>query len=197
VKPRWNHSINYYPQILREVPTPCAVALDVGCGDGSFARRLAERSGRVDAVDRSEAMIRLAREENVGTANLRFLHSDFLDLVLPEGSYDFVASLSTIHHMEFRAAIERMRTLLRPGGVLAILGVARDRSPRDVATSVIAVAANRALRLVRGWYEPGFPISPPTMSYREVRADARALLPAVTVRRLLLFRYLLLWRNAD
>jgi hypothetical protein len=38
-----NHNVHYQPVILRAVPPDCGAALEVGCGDGLLARRLAER----------------------------------------------------------------------------------------------------------------------------------------------------------
>jgi SAM-dependent methyltransferase len=160
-----------------------------------FARKLASRAGRVIAVDLSEGMIQEAEEQSEGTPNVRFVRGDFLQLPVAESRYDYVASVASLHHMDFRSAIERMRLLLRPGGVLAILGLARDRSPQDFLASAFAVPANRLLRLRHGWYEPDFPVTPPSMSYREVRSATGSLLPGARLRRLLLFRYLLLWRN--
>jgi len=46
----WNHNVHYQPVILRAVPADCAAALDVGCGDGTLARKLAERWAEVRAV---------------------------------------------------------------------------------------------------------------------------------------------------
>ena len=39
----WNHNVHYLPVILAAVPPGCGAALDVGCGDGLLARRLAAR----------------------------------------------------------------------------------------------------------------------------------------------------------
>ena len=48
----WNHNVHYQPVILRGVPADCTRALEVGCGDGLLARRLAERCAEVTAIDR-------------------------------------------------------------------------------------------------------------------------------------------------
>jgi hypothetical protein len=37
----WNHNLHYQPVILNAVPPGCQTALDVGCGDGLLAARLA------------------------------------------------------------------------------------------------------------------------------------------------------------
>ncbi len=39
----WNHNVHYQLVILRAVPAGCDRALEVGCGDGLLAGRLAER----------------------------------------------------------------------------------------------------------------------------------------------------------
>jgi SAM-dependent methyltransferase len=57
----WNHNVHYQPVILRAVPPGCGAALEVGCGDGLLASRLAERCAEVTAIDRDAPMIALAR----------------------------------------------------------------------------------------------------------------------------------------
>ncbi|WSX58418.1 class I SAM-dependent methyltransferase [Streptomyces sp. NBC_00986] len=59
--PYWNHNVHYHPVVVDAVPDSCRAALDVGCGDGLLARKLASRAGFVTGVDRSPQMIRLAR----------------------------------------------------------------------------------------------------------------------------------------
>ena len=48
----WNHNVHYQPVILNAVPDGCGAALEVGCGDGLLASRLAERCAEVTAIDR-------------------------------------------------------------------------------------------------------------------------------------------------
>ena len=59
----WNHNVHYQPLILGAVPPGCGQALDVGCGDGMLARRLAERCAEVTGIDRDPRMIALARAQ--------------------------------------------------------------------------------------------------------------------------------------
>jgi hypothetical protein len=46
----WNHNVHYQPVILGAVPPGCGAALEVGCGDGLLASRLAERCAEVTAI---------------------------------------------------------------------------------------------------------------------------------------------------
>jgi cyclopropane fatty-acyl-phospholipid synthase-like methyltransferase len=53
---QYNHNKHYTDLLLRQVPPGCQNALDVGCGDGSLARRLADRFGiAVTGIDRDQA----------------------------------------------------------------------------------------------------------------------------------------------
>jgi SAM-dependent methyltransferase len=57
----WDHNAYYHGLLVRSLPRPCERVLDVGCGAGALAAELATRADRVDALDRSPAMIELAR----------------------------------------------------------------------------------------------------------------------------------------
>jgi 2-polyprenyl-3-methyl-5-hydroxy-6-metoxy-1,4-benzoquinol methylase len=47
----WNHNSHYHDYLLRRIPTKIDRALDIGCGLGLFARKLAQRAEVVDAID--------------------------------------------------------------------------------------------------------------------------------------------------
>src|SRR5699024_6624676 len=108
----------------------CGAALEVGCGDGLLARRLAERAAEVTAIDADAAMIALARERSPG-ARVRFVHADFLACPVEAASFDFACANTALHHMDFAAALSAMARALRPGGRLAVVGLAANGSPAD------------------------------------------------------------------
>ncbi|HEX6452485.1 MAG TPA: class I SAM-dependent methyltransferase [Trebonia sp.] len=58
----WNHNVHYQPVILDAVPAGCDAALDVGCGDGLLAVKLASRCAAVTGIDPDLQMITLARQ---------------------------------------------------------------------------------------------------------------------------------------
>lgn len=192
--PYWNTNVARHPGILRAVPEGCGDALDVGCGDGLLARKLTGRAKRVTGVDRSAEMIARARELAAGRPELTFVEGDFLTAALPDGEYDFVCAVSAIHHMDFDAALTRMRELLRPGGTLVVVGLAREASVAEWAAMIAAAPVVRITKVLRRAREPeGMPIAAPRMSYGQVRAAARRLLPGVRYRRHVLRRYSLTW----
>lgn len=197
-RPYWNTNVARHPGILRVVPEGCGEALDVGCGDGLLARRLTGRARRVTGIDHSPEMIADARRLAAGHGGLTLVEGDFLTADLPAGGYDFVCSVSTIHHMDFEAALGRMRELLRPGGRLVVVGLAREAGPAEWAVTVAAAPVVRIAKVLHRAHDPaGMPMAEPRMSYGQVRAAARELLPGVRYRRHVLRRYSLTWRKPD
>ena len=194
----WNHNVHYQPVILRAVPPRCGAALDVGCGDGMLACRLAERCTEVTGIDRDDRMIALARERAQAQAHpghVTFVAADFLAYPLADASLDFVCANTSLHHMDFAAALTTMARVLRPGGRLAVIGLASDCSPADFVASAAGVPVNLVYRAVYHEGNSGAPIKDPDMTWGQVRATAKTLLPGVRYRRHLLWRYSLLWRK--
>ena len=189
----WNHNVHYQPVILTAVPPGCGPALDVGCGDGMLACRLAERCAEVTGIDREPRMIALARAQEHGRT--RFIEADFLTYPFEAASFDFVCANTSLHHMDFAAALTRMARVLRPGGRLAVIGLAADKSLADLFAAAPGVPVNLVYRGLYRQGESGAPIMDPDMSWREVRVAAARLLPGVRYRRHLLWRYSLLWRK--
>jgi ubiquinone/menaquinone biosynthesis C-methylase UbiE len=191
----WNHNVHYQPVILGAVPPGCGPALDVGCGDGMLACRLADRCAQVTGIDRDPRMIALARARAGARACVHFIEADFLTHDFPAASFDFVCANTSLHHMDFAAALMTMARILRPGGRLAVIGLAADRSVTDLLAAAPGVPADLFYRAVYRRGESGAPIMDPEMSWRQVGAAAAAALPGVRYRRHLLWRYSLLWQK--
>ena len=189
----WNHNTHYYPLVLAAAPDPCARALDVGCGDGLLVRALASRCAAVTGLDRSAEMVDQARMLCAGLPNTDFVAADLLAADLPDGGFDLVASVAAIHHLDFAAGLRRMATLLRPGGVLVVVGLANNGSLADRVISLAGVPTHQVLRLRHGYWAHGSPLADPDLTWGQVRTAARRLLPGVRWRRHLLWRYSLTW----
>jgi SAM-dependent methyltransferase len=202
----FDHNDHYHRLLLRQVPRGCRTALEVGCGTGRFARRLARRGIQVDAIDRSAEVVRAARAgpaPPVGAGRVRYLLADVTRVALPAGRYDYISCLASIHHMPF-ATVATLREALAPGGVLVILGCYRQRTAADYAVVLAAAPVNAAARLAvaaldraRGRTDnpPPAPVGPALMTLGEVREESAALLPGCVVRRRLFWRYLLVFRR--
>jgi SAM-dependent methyltransferase len=205
----WDHNSYYHERLLRALPAPCGRVLDVGCGAGRFAARLAGRADRVDALDRCPAMIAEARR--IGPANVTCLLGDAATADLPAGAYDAITSISALHHMDLPAVLPRLAAALRPGGLLIAVSHHRLEIPRGLPAEAVSVFGGNARRAVllclpagrryrREMYQrqaaqPPMPVRDPQLSLRQVRAQAEAALPGSRVRWLLHWRYELTWRK--
>jgi ubiquinone/menaquinone biosynthesis C-methylase UbiE len=189
----WNHNVHYQRVILEAVPERCRAAVDVGCGDGLLACKLAARCAAVTGIDRDEKMISVAMERGRAIPSVSFVLADFLAYPVEDATFDFACSNTALHHMDFGAALGKMARILRPGGRLAVVGIAANGSPADWVTDVAGIPANLWYKRSRGEGNPGAPILEPDMTWSQVRSAAARVLPGARYRRHLLWRYSLTW----
>ncbi|MFF0861367.1 methyltransferase domain-containing protein [Nonomuraea sp. NPDC003560] len=99
--------------------------LDVGCGIGKPALRLAqERKVDVVGVSISEQQIEIAAASARAVpmpTQVTFRTADAMDLPFPDSSFDAVLSLEVLHHVADRAgALREIARVVRPGGSVVI-----------------------------------------------------------------------------
>ena len=191
---RWNHNLHYHRVVLDAVSAGASRVLDVGCGEGILARELCSKASHVVGIDLHEPSIREARATGAGEAGLGFVLGDFLTYPFELESFDAVVSIATLHHVDAGAGLARMRALVRPGGTLALIGLARSAGAIDHALDVAAVLAHRVHRATKGYWQHAAPVVwPPPESFAAMRRIAKRELPGVRYRRRLLWRYSLVW----
>nr|WP_239154643.1 class I SAM-dependent methyltransferase [Amycolatopsis sp. FDAARGOS 1241] len=121
-------------------------ALDVGCGQGRFARKLAARGLDVDAVDVDGDMVRVTDAlGSPGPGKVTARHRDIAEAALEENVYGFISCLASLHHVPFET-VGKLRDALTPGGVLAVLGLARPSRPADFTVDLASVPVNLVAR---------------------------------------------------
>jgi SAM-dependent methyltransferase len=204
----WDQNAYYHRLLMRQLPSPCTRVLDVGCGAGAFAAELAKRAGHVDALDRSAAMIEAARQRT--PANVTCILGDIMRDPLPAERYDAIVSVTALHHLPLDDGLRRLSRALRPGGILAAVALPRVDLARELPVEILAASGYRVLgaafAVLRasgrgGWcrLEPSHATMPkvldPPLTTRQVRQHATATLPGAQVRRLIFWRYLLLWQR--
>jgi len=105
---------------------PPSVVIDIGCGEGEVALRLARLGHRVHAVDSSRAMIaalkkRLRREGDAGS-RVETHVGDTERLPLADGMADVVLMSQILHHAPRpEAALREAVRVTRPGGRVVVL----------------------------------------------------------------------------
>ena len=119
--------------LLRQLPSPPAVVLDVGGGPGVHAAWLADRGYRVHLVDVVPEHVRAAAEHGLMTAEV----GDARRLTQSDASVDAVLLLSPLYHLVGRderiAALTEGRRVLRPGGVMLAAAIGRFMAVLDWA----------------------------------------------------------------
>jgi SAM-dependent methyltransferase len=104
---------------------PTTKVLDLACGHGRIANRLAQRGANVTGLDANEMLLRYAREEaaDAGLA-VEYVSGDMRSLPWQEGTFDCVISWFTsfgyFEDDENRHVLAEARRVLRPGGRLLI-----------------------------------------------------------------------------
>jgi SAM-dependent methyltransferase len=94
--------------------------LDVGCGDGEFARHLP--AGSWVGLDSSPEMLSRAPQPSV--------RGDAIALPFADGSFGSVALLYVLYHLPDPAlALEEAHRVLRPGGLVAVAAPSRSDAP--------------------------------------------------------------------
>lgn len=137
------------PVVELLAPRPGERILDLGCGDGPLAAKLAAMGCRVVGVDGSPAMVAAARALGV---DARVMDGQALEF---DGGFDAVFSNAALHWMP-RAAdvVAGAWRALEPGG--RFVGEFGGRG--NVAAIVAALneaRARRGLAAATPWYNPG------------------------------------------
>ena len=97
--------------------------LDLGCGTGSVANRLAQRfpESSVVGVDPAEGMRDVFSRKFADMANLQVASGSALDIPFGDGEFDYLLSNLVIHHVrpeDREGCASEIARVLRPGGRL-------------------------------------------------------------------------------
>ncbi|SEH72877.1 Methyltransferase domain-containing protein [Mycolicibacterium rutilum] len=189
----WNHNTAYHPWLVDIAARHRGDVLDVGCGDGLLAQRLAPVSRSVTAIDPDREAIHRAgirlSDDDVTLAHTTFDRYD------PAGRrFDLITFVASLHHMDLHASLAKARSMLRPSGEIAVVGLSANRSVTDYLWALLCLPV---VRLGSWWHgetpDIGVRVADPDHSLDEIRRGADAVLPGATIRRALYYRYLLRW----
>ena len=191
----WNHNTAYHAWLIDIAARHQGDVLDVGCGDGLLAQRLAAVSRSVVGIDVDPAIVVRARArlEPVGNASVRFV--SFADFDEAERSFDLITFVASLHHLPLRKTLPKSGRLLRRGGELAVVGLSANKTLTDWTWAALCTPAARlGSRLHRETRNIGVTVAEPRDGLDDIRRVADELLPGAVIRRGLYYRYRLLWR---
>lgn len=107
---------------------PAGRILDVGCGTGALAGRLAERGYQVVGVDPSGGMLELMRARR---PDVQAVEASGDALPFDDDGFDMVLTVAALHHVAEPEAVRRtlgeMTRVCRPGGRILVW----DHNPRN------------------------------------------------------------------
>lgn len=148
--------------------TTGATVVEVGCGTGLLTAALLARGLRVEAVEPGANMIRLARQRVGDDAAVRFHQARFEDAVLAASAFPALFSATAFHWVDPHVSWARAASLLRPGGILALLQYSEiaDESTDEDRLALQAALAKAAPEIAAGW--------PRTRSAEEILSGAEA-----------------------
>jgi len=192
----WNHNVAFHDLLVADVKSRGGRVLDIGCGEGLLIQRLIPVATHVVGIDPDEAAITRAKKRLGLTSNVTLINTDFLTMPVPalHERFDTITCVATLHHMELRTALSKMREFLAPGGRLLVVGLSANKSILDFIISGLLVIPIRIMdRFHGGVKDFGVKIASPKESLSEIRQVTCEVLPRAKIQRRFYYRYLLIW----
>jgi 2-polyprenyl-3-methyl-5-hydroxy-6-metoxy-1,4-benzoquinol methylase len=120
--------------------------LDAGCGIAAHSIRLARRGFRVQAVDFSESVLKLAKANVLQQRledRINIRRDNLLALSFKDASFDYVLCWGVLMHVpDVKRAVSELSRVLRPGGIL-ILSEGNMHSLQAIALRMLRRATTR------------------------------------------------------
>jgi ubiquinone/menaquinone biosynthesis C-methylase UbiE len=136
--------------------TPESLVVEFGAGTGQFSVQVAPACARVIAVDVSPLMLDQlqAKATALQLTNIEVVRAGFLTYEHRGSPADFIYSRYALHHLPdfWKAlALDRLRRMLRPRGVLRLWDVVYDFSPSEAEDRIEAWCATGGDAVEEDW----------------------------------------------
>ncbi len=189
--PDWPGEMDFYQEAAAEAQRQGGTVLEIACGTGRVAIRLAQSGANIVGLDLSPEMLEVARQRSVGLPNVRWVQGDMRSFELGE-AFDLVLIPGHAFHNlnsppDQVACLECIRRHLAPGGLLVVhldhqdvgwLGdLVRKQGGRfEAAEQFQHPESGRLVRTSRGWsYEPATQTAVCQTVWEEVEADGQVV----------------------
>jgi SAM-dependent methyltransferase len=189
--PDWPGEIAFYQEMAAEAQRSGGAVLEIACGTGRVAMRLAQAGVSVVGLDLSPHMLEVAREKSVGLETMRWVQGDMRSFDLGETFGLVIIPGHAFQNLNTPpdqvACLECIRRHLRPGGLLVVhldhqdlswLGdLLREKGGVfEAAEQFRHPETGRQIRTSRAWsYEPASQTAFCQTAWEEVGADGQVV----------------------
>lgn len=115
--------LNYYQFFIENIQ-PQSHVLDIGCGNGALAHRIAQKATSVTAIDIEKKNIRFAKKR-FSRANLRYITGDATTFHFKK-TFDIIALSNVLEHIEHRTEFLRSISSIAPTILIRVPLITRD-----------------------------------------------------------------------
>ncbi len=185
--PDWPGEIDFYRQMAQSTG---GAVLEIACGTGRVAIRLAQTGVKVVGLDRSPHMLEVARQKSAELRHMRWVHADMRSFELGETFGLVIIPGHAFQHLNTPqdqvACLECIQRHLDPGGVLIVhldhqnvswLAGLRTQPGRFEAREQFQhPTTGRQVRTLRAWsYEPATQTAIAQTVWEEIDADGEVV----------------------
>ena len=189
--PDWPGELDFYRELAAAAMRDGAGVLEIACGTGRIAARLAQEGVAIVGMDRSPEMLEVAREKTRGLTNIRWVEADMRSfelngrfglVIIPGHSFQYLNTPD-----DQVACLECIKRHLRPDGVLVIHldhqdvawlgGLRGEKGGRlEPADQFQNPKTGRQVRGFRAWsYEPAGQTATSRALWEELGADGQVV----------------------
>ena len=168
--PDWPGEMDFYQQMAAEMKRDGGKVLEIACGTGRVAIRLAQNNVNIVGLDLSAKMLEVARKKSVGLENTRWVQGDMRSFELDEAFGLVIIPGHSFQNLNTTqdqvACLECIQRHLSPGGFLVVHldhqdlswlgGLLRDKGGvYEAAEQFRHPESGRQICTFRAWsYEP-------------------------------------------
>lgn len=182
----WPGEVDFYRALAAKMMEKGLAVLEVACGTGRIAVKLAQAGVKVTGMDLSRPMLQVAEDKSRRMANVRWVHGDMKEFDLQES---FGLAIIPGHSFQFMQTpaeqvecLESIKRHLVPGGLLVIhldhqdvtwLGSLKSKgSVFEKGKELVHPQSGRLIRSFHAWtYEPSTQTATLMARWEEVGAD--------------------------
>ncbi len=115
-------------EMINNIPS-ADLFIDIGTGTGEVVKKISETypESKIIGIDVSEGMLKKAVEKNKNNKNSFFIKASALEMPVKTGSVGAVVSSLTFRHLDPEKAAEEINRVLKKGGYLGILDIAKPK----------------------------------------------------------------------